>query len=128
MIELFLSSDGKHTVHVSSETVEEMAKLVPSAKALYSEVLDEFSCQMQSRSEPGGDNGNGELKVGRGIEGLKRKRETIAPRCPNHQVPMVFRRGRFGPFWSCPMKESDGTWCPATQEIVRSGNGLATSG
>jgi len=127
MIELFLSSDGKHTVHVSSETVEEMAKLVPDAKALYSEVLEEFNSQVQPWSEHGGGNGDGQLKVGRRMETVKRKREIIAPRCPDHQVPMEFRRGRFGPFWSCPTKEPDGTWCRATQEIIKSGNGLVAA-
>ena len=127
MIELFLSSDGKHTVHVSSETVEEMAKLVPDAKALYSEVIEEFNSQVQPWSEPGNRTGDGELKVGRRMETGKRKREIIAPCCPDHQVPMVFRRGRYGPFWSCPTKEADGSWCPHTQEVAMSGNGHSVS-
>ena len=42
MIELFLSTDGKHTVHVTANTPEEMATLAPKAKALYKKVLEEF--------------------------------------------------------------------------------------
>ena len=33
MIELYLSSDGKHTVHVSADTPEQLRDLVPAAKA-----------------------------------------------------------------------------------------------
>ncbi len=42
MIELFLSSDGKHTVHVAAKSVAEMKALAPVAKELYQEVLAEF--------------------------------------------------------------------------------------
>lgn len=47
MIELFLSTDGKHTVHVVAQTPEEMTKLTPVAKALYQKVLQEFGTKAQ---------------------------------------------------------------------------------
>jgi len=47
MIELFLSSDGKHTVHVSAETPEELAELAPKAKALYEKVIESYGNKAQ---------------------------------------------------------------------------------
>ena len=40
MIERFLSSDRKHTVHVSAETPEELAELAPRTRALYEKVIE----------------------------------------------------------------------------------------
>jgi hypothetical protein len=42
MIELYLSSDGKHTVHVAAETPEAMNKLAPYARSLYEQVLAQY--------------------------------------------------------------------------------------
>ena len=47
MIELFLSTDGKHTVHVAAETPEVLEKLLPAAKALYQQVLAEYGAKGQ---------------------------------------------------------------------------------
>jgi hypothetical protein len=58
MIELYLSSDGKHTVHVTAETPEEMATLVSEAKALYQEVLRTYGTKAQMWSDAKQSNGN----------------------------------------------------------------------
>jgi hypothetical protein len=34
-----------------------------------------------------------------------------APYCKDHQIPMVWRKGKFGDFWSCPHRSEDGTYC-----------------
>jgi hypothetical protein len=47
MIELFLSSDGKHTVHVSAETPEEITELAPKAKALYDKIVESYGNKAQ---------------------------------------------------------------------------------
>ena len=120
MIELFLSTDGKHTVHVSAETFEELTKITSQAKALYQKVLSEFGGKVQVRNGVNGTNGNGQTPVGKGVDTAEQARERVAPQCPKHQEAMVYRRGRRGPFWSCPVKEPDGKWCRRTCEVSRS--------
>ena len=39
MMELFLSSDGKHTVHVSAETPDKLIEMLPQAKLVYEAVV-----------------------------------------------------------------------------------------
>ena len=47
MIELYLSSDGKHTVHVSATTPEQLERLEPGANALYERVLQRYGTKAQ---------------------------------------------------------------------------------
>lgn len=47
MIEPFPSSDGKHTVHVSAETSEELAELGPKAKTLYEKIIESYGNKAQ---------------------------------------------------------------------------------
>ena len=53
MIELSLSSDGKHTVHISAETPEELAELAPKAKALYDKIVESYGNKAQMWQEAG---------------------------------------------------------------------------
>jgi hypothetical protein len=46
-LRLFLSTDDKHTVHVSVQTPEGIATLTPVAKALYKHGLAEFGSKAQ---------------------------------------------------------------------------------
>lgn len=122
MIELFLSTDGKHTVHVSAETPEKLAELVPAAQALYQQVLAEYGAKGQP-ARNGQANGQA---YGKRTETPAQVQEAVAPHCPAHQKPMVLRRGKWGPFWSCPTrKQQTGEWCNVTQEVYKSGNGQA---
>ena len=34
-----------------------------------------------------------------------------SPICQNHQIPMVWQKGRKGYFWSCHERMLDGSWC-----------------
>jgi len=132
MIELFLSTDGKHTVHVSAQTPEEMAKLAPVAKALYRRVLEEFGtkAQMWDAAINGKSNGhangfaksNGHARVYQRMEPAVQEQGDAIPLCPMHQRPMAFRQGRMGPFWSCPTRKPDGRWCQVTMEVTGAGN------
>ena len=122
MIELFLSTDGKHTVHVTTESVEEMARLAPEAEGLYKRVLEEFGTKAQMWESAINGKKNGRVQGGRRVETVEQAQEAVAPRCPKHGVPMAYRQGRRGPFWSCPTREPNGEWCQATQEVFRSGN------
>lgn len=122
MIELFLSSDGKHTVHIAANTPEELMVLAPSAKSLYEKVLESYGTKAQMWQDVTGARGNGEkAKPQTGtVEGVA---QANAPRCPVHDRAMVLRQGRFGAFWSCPTRQFNGRWCQVTREITP-GNGL----
>lgn len=133
MIELFLSTDGKHTVHVSADTPEQLTALVPQAKALYHEVLAEFGAKGQVSPAPRTGNGtqysgNGQAQVGKRIDTVAQAQAAVTPHCPMHQTPMRYRQGRMGPFWSCPTRKPDGRWCPITKEVTTAGNGQASAG
>jgi hypothetical protein len=117
MIELFLSTDGKHTVHVAAETPEQLAELVPVAQALYQQVLAEYGAKGQPAR-------NGQA-WGKRIDTPAQVQEAVAPLCPAHQKPMVLRRGKWGPFFSCPTRKQTGEWCNVTQEVYKSGNDQA---
>ena len=118
MIELYLSSDGKHTVHVSEETPDKMIKLLPHAKLLYEAIVRAYGTKAQMWHKPG----NGEAKAnghalrsGAGAGNDEPERE--APLCPVHKTPMAYREGRHGAFWSCPTRTSDGGWCNCTIDL-----------
>lgn len=123
MIELFLSTDGKHTVHVSANNPGEMSKLAPKAKALYRKVLEEFGTKAQMWEEAMTRRGNGPARVGKRVDTVEQAQKAVAPHCVVHQdVPMVQRRGPFGAFWSCPARKPDGSLCRLTEGTYKSGN------
>ena len=119
MIELFLSSDGKHTVHVSADTPEELTELAPSAKELYETILQSYGnkAQMWQGAINGRGNGQTETKQGRRIDTPAQAAEAVAPKCPLHDRPMVYQQGKFGAFWSCHVRKPDGRWCQMTKDV-----------
>jgi hypothetical protein len=129
MIELYLSTDGKHTVHVSAQTQEEMMALAPLAKALYQKVLEDYGTKAAMWQSAVNGNGHaksqGNAQVSKRIDTVAQAQAEVIPHCPIHQRPMVFRQGRMGPFWSCPTRKPDGRWCQVTKEVVTVGNGQA---
>lgn len=131
MIELFLSTDGKHTVHASAETPEEMEQLAPKAKALYQKVLAEFGtkAQMWQTAMSGQSNGQSKSSVPavKRIDTVAQARAAVTPHCPMHHKPMVYRQGRLGPFWSCNTRKPDGRWCPITKEAAGADDGRANA-
>jgi hypothetical protein len=90
MVELVLSTDGKHSVRVSAKSVAEAAEVLPEAQRLLA----------QLRARPAAS---------------PRANQGEAPVCPVHQTPMVLRHGRNGDFWSCNQKLADGSWCKEKQ-------------
>jgi hypothetical protein len=118
MIELYLSSDGKHTVHLSAETPEKMAGLLPKAKALYGAVVRQYGTKAQMWRQV--TSGQAAIKANSG-------QETQAPVCPIHNRRMVYRQGRYGAFWSCPARTPSGRWCPVTKDASAPGNGQTTA-
>jgi hypothetical protein len=120
MIELFLSTDGKHTVHVTAETPVEMAILVPEAKALYQDVLHTYGTKAEMWGEV--MHGNGHAMVGKPVNTVQEAPALSAPVCPLHQKAMAYRQGKRGPFWSCPTRTPDGQWCQVTQQVTQAPN------
>lgn len=120
MIELFLSSDGKHTVHVSADTPEQLKDLVPAAKVLYREVITEFGTKAQPMIT---DLSNAHAAVGKRIDTVAQAQAAVAPQCPMHKTAMKLRQGRLGPFWSCSRRQPDGCWCQVTQDVTDTANG-----
>jgi hypothetical protein len=125
MIELFLSSDGKHTVHASADTPEQLKDLVPAAKVLYREVIREFGGKVQPLPEATPSTSNGHAAVGKRIDTVAQAQAAVTPLCPMHKTAMKLRQGRLGPFWSCPRRKPDGRWCQVTQDVTDTGNGYA---
>jgi len=115
MIELYLSSDGKHTVHVSAETPAKMNELAPYAQALYQKILGKYGTkpQLWEAAKNGQSNGHAPQDA----------QSTSTPRCPEHNRPMKHRKGRFGEFWSCPTRQPDGSWCTHTVQISQAASG-----
>jgi len=132
MIELFLSTDCKHTVHVSADTPEQMTVLVPHAKTLYQDVLNSYGNKAQmwgdARQHQSNGNGhsNGQATVGKRVDTVEQARDLAAPLCSAHETPMRYRKGRYGDFWSCGQRKADGRWCNVTYEVTKAGNGHAT--
>lgn len=112
MIELYLSSDGKHTVHVSADTNGSMDTLKVYAMELYAEVLSKYGTKPQLWAAAQNAHAPTER---RGTKG--RADDAPVPKCPEHQTPLQFRKGRYGDFWSCPTKLSDGTWCKHSMPV-----------
>ena len=115
MIELYLSSDGKHTVHVSAETPAQMNTLAPYARKLYERVLKQYGTKPQLWEAAKNGTANGHSQAN--------ESHSLAPRCPEHNKPMKYRTGRFGAFWSCPTRQPDGSWCRNSQQISQTTNG-----
>jgi hypothetical protein len=123
MIELFLSSDGKHTVHVSADTPEQLLDLVPAAKVLYREVVAEFGGKAQPLSEATPPPSNDPAAVGQRINTEAQAQAAVTPHCPVHKTAMRYRKGRYGDFWSCHTRKPDGRWCDVTYEVTPQHNG-----
>lgn len=124
-IELFLSSDGKHTVHVCADDAEQMDKLAPYAKALYEKVLQQYGTKPQLWENARNGKANGQAQFGQRVDTPQQAQAAVAPQCPVHGVPMKYRQGKRGPFWSCAIKEN-GQWCNQTQQVEQSANGQGT--
>jgi hypothetical protein len=114
MMELFLSSDGKHTVHAAADTPEQLLPLLPQARTIYEQVVAQFGTKPQMWQ-----GANGQSKP----EGPG---QSNAPECPEHGRKMIFRRSRFGGFWSCPTRTPDGQWCRYT--VDEAANGRSRTG
>lgn len=92
-LEVFLSTDGKHTVRMKAETEEGRDKGIPYAKVLYKKILEEFG-----------------TKQAQAVKEYKNGGSNI-PNCGVHGTPMTQKTGQYGQFWSCGKKLDNGEWC-----------------
>lgn len=122
MIELYLSSDGKHTVHVSTETLEEIVELAP--KALYDKIVEAYGNKAQMWQEAGIVKAHTKALSAepKRIDAPQAAEAAVAPRCPVHDKPMKLRQGVYGSFWSCSVRNPNGRWCPITKEVDSNGD------
>jgi len=114
MIELFLSSDGKHTIHASAETPAELAEVGAKAKVLYEKIIESYGNRAQTW-QLAIDKESTRLKHARENPAKAETRSGAAPICPMHNKPMKLRQGMYGSFWSCPVRKPDGRWCSFTK-------------
>jgi hypothetical protein len=111
MMELFLSSDGRHTVHVAAQTPEKLIKLLPRAKFVYEAVVRAYDGNSQKPA-------NGEAKASASGPGdANGKHVGEAPLCQVHKTPVAYQEGRYAAFWACPTKTADGGWRNCTFEV-----------
>jgi hypothetical protein len=122
MIELFLSSDGKHTIHASAETPAELAEVGAKAKVLYEKIIGSFSDRTQMW-QLAIDKGPARVKKAREIPPRAQNRRGGVPVCPMHSKPMRLRHGKYGSFWSCAVRNPNGLWCQVTKEVNSHGEG-----
>ncbi len=100
--QVILSSDGKHTVIVSSDEQAAIDAALQWQQATYDRLVARYGLKGEQRRKNG---------------------ETVeaAPQCAIHHIPMAQVQGRLGQFWSCHEKNLDGSWCsyrPAMNRIA----------
>jgi hypothetical protein len=93
-----LAVDGKHVVSVQSDDPAAVTEGLVWAQDTYKKLVT------LRRIAP--TRGGVELEA-RGDE----PEPAEPPLCADHQVPMVWQKGRKGYFWSCHEKNPDGSWC-----------------
>lgn len=111
MIEVYLSTDGKHTVHIQAEDKDEMDKLLPYAKAVYQKIIESLGSKPEMWSSVMNGQKRPDRSFGVRIDTPQQAQEVLAPLCPVHQTAMKQREGQYGKFWSCGRKNPDGSWC-----------------
>jgi hypothetical protein len=136
-IEIYLSSDGKHTVHLSADDSVELDRLVPYATSLYEDILAQFGTKAQmwdeaingratgrsSRTSADGQPTVQPPRTAGRVDTVEQAQQAVNPLCPVHNTPMAYRQGKYGAFWSCPRKNPGGSWCTQTQQVSPAGNG-----
>jgi hypothetical protein len=92
--QVILSTDGKHTVIVSSDDPSAIKAASSWAQGAYERLVERYGLKHEQYQR------NGESRA-----------QERAPQCAIHHVPMVKVQGRRGEFWSCHQRNEDGSWC-----------------
>jgi hypothetical protein len=101
--EIYMSTDGKHTIHAGADTVEEFDKVVGVVKQHFEKMYIEQKEKANLKT-----NFN---KAGGSVDSKTQYADRFTSEgkmCPIHNVPMVERTGKFGKFYSHKAEEG---WC-----------------
>jgi hypothetical protein len=96
--QVILSTDGKHTVIVTTDNQGATQLALAWAEATYERLVAQYGLK------GGHPSANGHQSISRGEE------PDEPPLCAVHRVPMARVRGKKGEFWSCHQQDGD-TWC-----------------
>ena len=119
MIEFYLSSDGKHTVHLSVDSTEELTRLSPVAKSLYEGIVASYGNKPEMWQKViAGKPANQSAPMPAPVAQVAAPVAPQAPICPVHGQPMRLRQGRRGSFWSCAARDEWGEWCTQTKNAA----------
>jgi len=115
MVEIYLSTDGKHTVHISPVPVSEAGKVLREALGIYRAIVAQLGTKprLWETVMNGKRPGHPTQAASNPIAGTGQ-----APLCQVHQTPLVLRQGRHGRFYSCPRQDERGQWCGYTQNAA----------
>jgi len=116
MIDFYLSSDGKHTVHVFADTPEEMVRLLPR-NGLYDTVVNSYGNKAQMWESVVNGKTNGAIKAGARPKWRTycQSGSPLSDAQPaNATAPRAIR-----PLWSCPARLANGHWCTVTRTRPR---------
>src|SRR2546421_13126071 len=96
--QVILSTDGKHTVIVTTDNQGGTQLALAWAKATFERLVAQYGLK------GGQPSANGHQSISQGEE------PDEPPLCAVHQVPMVKVQGKKGEFWSCHERNQDGSW------------------
>lgn len=99
--QVILSTDGKHTVIVTSDDPASIKAAGSWAKATYEAIVERYGVKQNPKFPRPEQRSAAEQALDR--------EET--PICRVHGVAMVRVDGKRGPFWSCHEKNPDDSWC-----------------
>ena len=101
-----LSTDGAHTVTITSDEPAAMKTAVAWASATHTALVERYG-----HAPPAPDH---TTTAGDGDE----TEQGEAPVCAVHAVPMVRMQGKRGPFWSCHARMDDSSFCAYRPPVV----------
>jgi hypothetical protein len=97
--QVILSTDGKHTVLVTTDAMPATDTAIAWAKATYERLVKRYGLKHEQR-QPAAQ-----------LDGPDAGEDVQVPECAVHHVPMVRVEGKYGPFWSCHERGEDGSFC-----------------
>ena len=105
--EVFLSTDGKHTVHFKAQTSNGRVQGYVWARETYKNLVEAFGTKAQMW----------EKTMSKETSKTPVTASPVAPQCGIHGTPMVWKTGNSKTtgkpyaFWSCPTRNADNSYC-----------------
>jgi hypothetical protein len=113
--EIFISSDGKNTVHAKASTPEGRKAAVKWSMQVYEELILKYGTKANMWEK----NMNGKAIPPVASSDAPKTAEMV---CGVHGTPLTYHsEGKWGPWWSCSQKNADGSYCrwkPAKEKAV----------